>query len=65
MSFDAYKIAVVLRLADKVTPGLVGIMQGLKKTDAEVQALHKNLGLIGTAMMASGTAQCRWMKATG
>jgi len=54
--FTAYKIGISLSLATNAA-SILGLMsQGLRKTNDDAKALHKSLGLIGTAMAAGGFA---------
>ncbi len=60
MSFDAYSVAVKIRLTENVTSGLLGLSRHFRKVDADAAQLEKRLRniqkltLVGGAMVAGG-----------
>ena len=54
--FSAYKIGIRLSLINDVSAGLGVISQHLRRTDGDVKALHKSLGLLGGVMAGVGVA---------
>ena len=56
MSFEAYRISVRMNLVNNVSSGLALISQHLRRTDGDVKALHKGLGLLGGVMAGVGVA---------
>ncbi len=60
--FEAYSIAVRVKLVNQMSAGLIGITADLKKAEGAAEGLHKKLGLIGVAMAGTGAAMLLGLK---